>query len=77
MSDITVVITSISARLDDFFLRALESVVTQTRKPDAIVIAIDHDLTSRVINNEVLIGYGISDASKLVTISTPNLVCLN
>ena len=43
MSDITVVITSISARLDDFFLRALESVVTQTRKPDAIVIAIDHE----------------------------------
>jgi hypothetical protein len=41
------------------------------------VIAIDHDLTSRVINNEVLIGYGLSDASKLVTISTPNLVCLS
>lgn len=41
------------------------------------VIAIDHDLTSRVINNEFLIGYGISDASKLVTISTPNVVCLS
>jgi hypothetical protein len=41
------------------------------------VIAIDHDLTSRVINNEFLIGYGVSDASKLVTISTPNVVCPN
>jgi hypothetical protein len=36
-----------------------------------------HDLTSRVINNEFLIGYGVSDASKLVTISTPNVLCLN
>lgn len=41
------------------------------------IIAIDHDLTSRVVNNEVLIGYGIPDASKLVTISTPNVVCLS
>jgi hypothetical protein len=40
------------------------------------VIAIDHNLTSRVINNEVLIGYGISDASRLV-ITTPDVICLN
>jgi len=40
------------------------------------IIAIDHDLTDRVLNNEVLIGYGISDASKLINITTPD-VCLN
>jgi len=40
------------------------------------IIAIDHDSTDRVLNNEVLIGYGISDASKLINITTPD-VCLN
>jgi hypothetical protein len=40
------------------------------------IIAIDHSLTDRVLNNEVLIGYSISDAAKLINITTPD-VCLS
>lgn len=40
------------------------------------VISIEHELTQKVINGDLLVGYNISDAAKLVTISTPNLVCL-
>lgn len=40
------------------------------------IIAIDHSLTDRVLNNEVLIGYSISDAAKLINIITPD-VCLS
>lgn len=40
------------------------------------IIAIDHSTTKKVINGDILIGYSKSDAQKLVTISTPNLVCL-
>jgi len=41
------------------------------------VVALDHELTDRVINNEVLIGYNASDATKLLTIVTPGVICLN
>jgi len=40
------------------------------------VISIEHEMTQKVVNGELLVGYNISDASKLVTFSTPNLVCL-
>jgi hypothetical protein len=40
------------------------------------VISVEHELTQKVINGDLLVGYNISDAAKLVTISTPNLVCL-
>jgi hypothetical protein len=40
------------------------------------VISVEHDMTQKVINGDLLIGYNISDAAKLVTISTPNVVCL-
>lgn len=40
------------------------------------VISIEHEMTNKVINGELLVGYNISDASKLVTFSNPNTVCL-
>ena len=40
------------------------------------VIAVEHHLTEMVISGDLLVGYGKSDATKLVTISTPNIVCL-
>ena len=40
------------------------------------VISVEHELTEKVVKGELLIGYNISDAAKLVTISTPNVVCL-
>jgi hypothetical protein len=40
------------------------------------VISVEHEMTQKVINGDLLIGYNISDAAKLVTISTPNVVCL-
>jgi len=40
------------------------------------VISIEHEMTNKVINGELLVGYNISDAAKLITISTPNIVCL-
>jgi hypothetical protein len=40
------------------------------------VISIEHELTEKVVKGDLMVGYNISDASKLVTISTPNLVCL-
>jgi hypothetical protein len=40
------------------------------------VISIEHEMTQKVVNGDLLIGYNISDAAKLVTISTPNVVCL-
>jgi hypothetical protein len=40
------------------------------------VIAVDHNLTDLVIKGDLLVGYTKNDASKLVTLSTPNLVCL-
>lgn len=40
------------------------------------VISIEHELTAKVVNGDLLVGYNTSDATKLVTFSTPNLVCL-
>jgi hypothetical protein len=40
------------------------------------VISIEHEFTKRVIDGDLLVGYNISDAAKLVTLSTPNLICL-
>ena len=40
------------------------------------VVSIEHEFTKKVINGDLLVGYNISDAAKLVTFSTPNLVCL-
>jgi hypothetical protein len=40
------------------------------------VISIEHEMTEKVVKGDLLVGYNISDASKLVTISTPNVVCL-
>jgi len=40
------------------------------------VIAVEHHLTEMVISGDLLVGYNKSDATKLVTISTPNIVCL-
>lgn len=40
------------------------------------VIAINHELTDMVINGQLLVGITPNDATKLVTLSTPNLICL-
>lgn len=40
------------------------------------VIAVEHHLTEMVVNGDLLVGYSKSDATKLVTISTPNIICL-
>ena len=40
------------------------------------IIAIEHELTEKVINGELLVGYNVSDATKLVTISNPSVICL-
>jgi hypothetical protein len=39
------------------------------------VIAINHELTNMVINGDILVGITPSDATKLVTTSTP-IICL-
>jgi hypothetical protein len=40
------------------------------------VIAVEHHLTKMVVNGDLLVGYNKSDATKLVTFSTPNAICL-
>ena len=40
------------------------------------IIAIEHELTEKVINGELLVGYNVSDATKLVTISNTSVICL-
>ena len=40
------------------------------------IISIEHEMTDKVINGDLLLGYNPSDATKLETILNPSVICL-
>ena len=40
------------------------------------IISIEHEMTDKVINGDLLLGYNASDATKLETILNPSVICL-